>query len=761
MPLIAAKFLGNTRCGNRDDGSGQIVSSTRCFVRRGLHASKQPFFEALAHVTRTQKGPDTDADIVRRIRESLTLPVYLSIQDGDLCRRFMPSSPPLTDAKLVDEFARWVFATKDDDDSVRKAVSRAKASGSETLQHVLSRNLHACMEFVVFVSWRAFLYYLQDDQFSKTHHTIVDIFNGTPGSSLNPRGVNLVVIERNTDTGHVYGFTASPHTLRRSAQFVVLVKTSTFYEPMYRITMNHGKAHANMFFTYDSSPALRSIIDGVYTRGSGSLTHVLNVLEHRAVSQVVDFGFKCVALVTNTGVTVPVLPPTSVDPSLKALLHLHDVHALRPRISIDAQYELFARIAAMTNNEGYNVAREERVHKQNRTAALVLRCGFVVPVEILPNDARWDVDRRMYLKNLNVFVGTQLPDTRHDIMQRKAIESAAVARIMAKVTTSLQYDSRAMEEYRFLRSSFNPFPLDHRRAKMIDLVREDIKVDLGKRPGAIIDGLLFGDDVLDNVKSITVATWTKRQADSMFVLFSDTDLIEGALETAVNAALRRQKNYSTESQELRAVLDGSTSMIDTIRTQLNNYGMLSSMNRTARPDMLHQNNIVQLFDRRSKRLPWRLYIDVDMFTVLSMMSRMAGSELSASMLRSVLKDRALDMVKKTSAKNKKEKSSPGSLDSPAYRPTLSDVETIARACAMNITVFELIKQKIKKHRFVYQRTSPAISKQIMTSVMLMHDTPQQFDIVLNLQRGRLLTFDEALDVPDIERLLKEVSTKED
>lgn len=80
---------------------------------------------------------------------------------------------------------------------------------------------------------------------------------------------------------------------------------------------------------------------------------------------------------------------------------------------------------------------------------------------------------------------------------------------------------------------------------------------------------------------------------------------------------------------------------------------------------------------------------------------------------------------------------------------------------MNITVFELIKQKIKKHRFVYQRTSPAISKQIMTSVMLMHDTPQQFDIVLNLQRGRLLTFDEALDVPDIERLLKEVSTKED
>ncbi len=786
LPITAAKFLGNTMCGNRDDGSGQIIASTKCFVRRGMSTANQPFFEALSHITKSDKNFPDDSneralDIVRRIRESLTLSVYMGVQDGDLCRRFMTPSPPLDDAKILSEFAKWVVArgrprAKDGvaHELFRAATAAKNQRDDKTFAGFLAQNLAACMEFVLFASWRAFLNYLDDNQSVKTHHTIIDIFNGTPGSPLNPRGINLIVIERNPDSGHVYGFTSTPQSLRINSLFVVLVKTSTFYEPMYRVTMNNGKANANMFFSYHSSPPLRSIIDNVYTRGSGSMINVLSVLDQPAISQIIDFRFKCIALVTKSGVAVPMLPACSIHPSLTSLMHLRDIHELRPTISVDSLRKLFARIAALTGNAGYKVIREERVQsvKRQRTSALVLGCGFVVPIEITPNDAQWDTDRRVYLQNLNVFVGLSRSDKRTEVINHELAKSTALGRVVAKVTTTLQSDSRAMEEYRFLRSSFNPFPLDYRRAKMVDLVRA-LGIDIGKRPGATIDSLLFGDDILDDAKMITVAAWVKPQSESKFIIFSDADLTQGALEAAVAMTLQRHSSFSVDF-ELNNLLK-SSQHVDTMRTQLNNYALLTSMNRLAQQDRTPP-EAIQDFSRRSRRLSWTLYMDVNMFTVISMICRVTGSNLSDNMVRSVLKDQVMMLLHASSLagrivnkRNTDDIRAAGktlsAIDSPSYRPGLADVELLARACKLNITVLELkdVKRRLKnkpitnvvKHRFI-NVNDELNSRVLMTSVFLMHDDPPQFDIVLNRQRGKLLSFDDAHDLPEIERLLYDV-----
>ena len=791
LPIVASKFMGNTQCGNRDDGSGQIVASTRCFVRRGLPATNQPFLEALSHVIGTGKTiADSTArthDMIRRITEALTMSVFMSVQDGDLCRRFMPASPPIHDADAVTRFAKWIVRGGPTSSSSRQLflaasshvnVSRRPKDNEQQFVTFLEKTPTACMEFVIFCAWHGFLQYLQDDQAVKTHHMILDIFNGAAGTQLNPRGANLIVLERHTDTGHVYGYTTPPDSMRADASFVVLVKTQAFYEPLYRVTMHNGKAQAIMYFAYDSSAALRSIIDNIYTRGNGSILHVLRILGHSAKSQIVDSRFRCTALVTESGVAVPLLPPGPVHPHLKSLLNLWDVHALHPAIATDQVMALFARISAMTGEPGYKVARIENVsgkrprakQQTSRTAALVLVCGFVVPIDIRPEDAKWNAERRMYLQNLNVFVGVQRKDPRSLAIAHERVEAESHSRAVQKITAALQADSSAMEEYRFLRSSFNPFPLDYRRAKMLDLIR-DIGVAADK-PGAITDTLLFGDDVLDDAKLITVAKWIKPQSESKFILFSDADIAQGALEAAVTNAVRQH----TDSDIKLSTLLNTSADAAIIRTHMNNHTRLSSMNRSASSSQqpTASSYEIQSFVRRSRRMPWTLYIDIDVFTVTSMICRVthAGTTPTANMMRSILKDRVMGLLHGAALAHQIAKTKATAngvleaIESQTYRPGIADVEIIARACALNLTVFELNAHKKKKgatqrfvkHRFMYQDGASTDSgKRVLTSVLLMSHGAQgaQFDIVLNRHRGRILNFDDAQDLPEIERILNE------
>lgn len=347
----------------------------------------------------------------------------------------------------------------------------------------------------------------------------------------------------------------SPRRFRLSKRFAFVCAQGPYYEPIYRLRLKRrsysGLIQENKF-RYDRTDRVRGILEAlmkychmeetlldqemVVPREVGSpipatpgniirlISSIMGRYNGQLKAQVIDYTFRLVGVVTSKDVFVPFpalmrWSSPSVDQSSSPegkmmvgrdappqIMYVRDVlWMLDPSARSKTIIDLFEKLETSTLLSGYGIQR--MVHaargEGSKPIALVLKSGVVVPLtripmgeEQLPQDRALLEQDRGYLEELNIMVGMENKDEpRVRYMGALKEQEKERAKERREVTARLQENTKAFNEVDFLRSGFNPFPLEFRRAQMKRIISEGLGVHT-PHIDALADELLYVDDPL-------------------------------------------------------------------------------------------------------------------------------------------------------------------------------------------------------------------------------------------------------------------------
>lgn len=782
LPAEAHAFFGNRKCGNRDDGSGQIISQTNCFVRRGIENTSQPFLSAVAHVLGVNGGYK---EVSQKMLAEVDMHAFLQLSEGATAKELMPALPDIGNHAKLSAFASWLPMQGDylKQFGLQDIVQLVK-SQRKTLMALVSTNAAVCREYVLYDALSKFKSILSDERYVKTHASgLLDLLN-LPSKALNPDGINFVVIEGDVHTSSVYAHVSATSRQRMALDrpFAFLVKQGPYYEPLCRIQTKKGDIAADVLISYDSSAAVRSVVDSIRVEpssktaqegvGWGGMLQLLSFLEENVIGQIVDYKFTAIGLITSSLVAVPLQAPCAVLPDRKLqIMYASDVHKLRPKAPVNAIQSMFQRLSALVEDDGFMV-QEIVQGKKKEVSHITLRCGFVVPI----NMSLQSLPLGHYLENLNIVVGLQKHDSRTSFSSYLRRTRENTDRQIRQILSLLQTRSDYMQEYLFLRSSHNPFPLEYRRVRMFNLATQILELQQHHQTGnqlhaplvenaKVIDRLLYGPDILqDNKGGISVSVHPAPQKPSEFMVVTDTELLQGTLESVLNqnmVAVNKQRSTLKST-----ALPSNDATISEARSSASSERMVLSM---IREDVQAPGAVPRGVSMRLRRDALSVLHGVNVFTLISLINKIfnAASDLKPSQVKKLVENRVIrdikshnalpkDLVEHTTLGSKaKRKMEVGEclrkMESQRYAPDIYDVRILSEACRINIIMVD-----IRSGAKVYSFFGSAASDQCV----LLFRHAQGFDAVFGKSKSHYLTFSRSTDVPGILSNIKEAVKKE-
>lgn len=413
------------QCGKADNGSGQFTSTTNCFVRRGVARGKQNFLNSVLDLLRKDLPAEVTRDtrsFVRYVCDNLQPHVFLAMNQGMVARLFMPTEASTASTKATVEERRHfesAFLASTEYHKVMNlqdvvkllrthARTRSTGPGGREDPRVVRENL-------IFSAFERFKAYMLDTDVVKTHTVCLSLFN-MGLTWLNPRGVNIVVLEKklssaiSTDNNMVgggdkgrkkrgggigvasvavepedvvldcQGVRRDDGNFRLTQPFAFIVKQGAFYEPVHHVKKKRvdGGYSVKSSMTYaGSSTRVRAFLDTVIRgcraaadHSSGrpegfcsSATCMLRFLRRSlgqsVRAQVVDHTFNLKGFVSDTNVYVPLLRKESilVGPSAPdTIMYLEDVADLQPTTTSPlALITMFNSLSELAGDDRYAV----------------------------------------------------------------------------------------------------------------------------------------------------------------------------------------------------------------------------------------------------------------------------------------------------------------------------------------------------------------------------------------------------------------------
>jgi hypothetical protein len=744
LPPPLSAILDNKRCGNREAGSGQIVASTDCFVRRGVGLSRQGFLQCAVEVL----GNDAIGSVIEFahvVRSNLSPDVFVTLNDGHLCRSYMQGGDPdhvLSDHGQVERFKAWMAGCKTyvkrfKLQAVAAAVAAIASSPRSPSRQASSHSPELRREALVFSAMMRFLDELQDDSVVKTHHMLLDLVC-RPLPWLNPKRANFLVFERNStaatedadvDDMRVYATcpaAGAKHTWRLSDPVVMLVRQGAVYEPVCRVTLRdrRGIIQTNTFH-YDADRRVHSVVSQYMKRcsappggadandGIGTLLAAMTRAGHPAVMQVVDYAFRLVGFVTERKLFVPLSSSAPVligdVGSRMSCMYVSDIVALRPDIaSPGAAESLLARIADLAGVPTLKVARRLAASK-GRVAALETVGGRVVPIDMRRDDAA----AAGYLEHLNMFAGAAHRDERVRLADTRLSHEKVVWAARTRVVRALRGDPAASRELLALRSPFHPFPPAKRRVLALALVRRFSEKD-GKKVAEghkVVDG--HKRDVVVNIVTDALLygmrPFSLQQAVPVdmtgAVLLYDIDVMSGAVDRLL---AKRKSAFEITTKGVEGKdgwfddADVAHSSSRSSATSLwRSAGVLKSKASRASNHPSARNKVPTSESRRRKK---NMMVDVDVHSLIYLAHRMLHTDavVPFKSMVDVLRDRIVSDARQDLPALRKALTHHPSLGNrswspaeladavgkPGYRAGVYDIEVLAPFCDINVALID-------------------------------------------------------------------------
>jgi hypothetical protein len=297
LPPLLSTFLGSTKCGHRDNGSGNAEADTYCFVRQGMPPRRQSFLYTMSQML---NNPDinSDVDVIQAIVKNLTIDTFMAMYNGRLIKRFIDvvDTNTIFSVKEWNKFTAWfvsedafIYVKRFHLTKIRKTLSNMK----EFTDKVYAKQIRR--EFLIYSAFHKFLQYLQDMELVKSHQFLLELFNYNL-QWLNQRAYNYILFEHVNDS-----ITMSCMTnmyMRTHKPCILLYKTpSDKYEPIFNITAQ--PPHTYKFVKEEYSDLLSKIYRLLNSKCTSlfnpqhatNIYHALEKTKFGDVHQVINYDF--------------------------------------------------------------------------------------------------------------------------------------------------------------------------------------------------------------------------------------------------------------------------------------------------------------------------------------------------------------------------------------------------------------------------------------------------------------------------------------
>ena len=451
LPKNVEQIFGNMVCGSGSKSTGFVTDATDCFLRKGVNSSSQSYFLSCVGMIFGK----TQNEILDAMKSNMDENMFLSLNGGKLCGQFVDKTRSIHDEKECKNFMSWLMNPKTKttfkmDNALIELLNFLDLGkkSSKMLLNTKFDDIDASFQsstlrlYVVYNAFSSFQAYLNDARSSKVDDVLLDIVNRKT-VWLNPKGINVVVIEASRDNAYLLCNHNIENT-RRDHPYVFIVKQPSYiYEPIVRVTSG---VKQQMLFEIDDHPTLNDIIRAYETSCGSNLklkganayaiyTYLYSI-KKPVRFQVLDYDLMLVGFVLQRSSDSLFVPLRKQSPILDKpinCIYVSDIIRFVPETlgNWESAANTFRELYTLSKDSTYDV---DVVYTNDRQPlAFVNKDGNTIPL------SQKDFPQDMYLDNLNIFIGLQKPDARttivNNIQSKEAVMQAlknAVVQAFAK-----------------------------------------------------------------------------------------------------------------------------------------------------------------------------------------------------------------------------------------------------------------------------------------------------------------------------------------
>lgn len=432
LPNSLSKLLGN-----KSNRGGNLPNNIKQFLRQGITLSLQSFLVALTEVL-DNPSLKTENDIVDAITQNLTIDLFIKLDNGLLCKRFMRLIDPNTiyEQTYWNKFKTWYL---------RQNILREIPTASLKVPAFTKPNLKSptsirdgkiiLRDYILWAAYNEFMEHLQDGNRTKTHELLLSLVN-LQLNWLNKNGINIMVVEANEDDIYVPKL-QSP--IRKKYPHVVLVKTENYYEPLV-LYHNTPKPEVEKYFA-------KGVVVDLFAAAAPKKVHTAP--EYDKVKEsgkeigwlVIDYDLHvCGVIVKDPDVFVPFKTPMRLD-----------------AVQITTPICFISDVS-------------KHVGDANATQRTFLKKIYPTTADIPPiPDTEMDLD---------MFIGWKEQDDRSSYIGRLQREKALMDALWNEAVMFINSHPKAKAKLMFIRHVSNPLAVAHKKALVDKLLGENFYNDL-------------------------------------------------------------------------------------------------------------------------------------------------------------------------------------------------------------------------------------------------------------------------------------------
>jgi len=463
LPSTVETYFGKMKCGSGSRSTGFVTDTTDCFVRKGIASPSQTqyFLSCMAHVL-----GKSQSDMLESLRANVNVNMFLSLNGGKMCSQFVDASRTVHDPQEFELFRAWLtdkntLRTFKFDGALKELLAdgtggkrskcntpllhtgtiRSAKSFTDVHPELRSNILRLYLIYNAFTSFRS---YLADPASVKVDEVLLDIFNRKT-DWLNPEGFNIVIVEASSEAAYVV-CNYNLENVRPHYPYVFLVKQPKYiYEPIVRIRKGEGEGIRQQMVFKSGDHAVLDDIISAYESACGSniklkgadgraIYTYLRAIKKPVRYQVLDYDLMLVGFVLQERADCLFVPLRKQAPILDIsveCIYVSDINRFIPEeIDWQSAADTFKELFNLSKDPTYDieVLYNNTTLGEKQPVAFVNKQGSVIPLR------KTDLPQEMYLDNLNIFIGLNMPDPRvlmvKDIETKESVFQAIKAKVL-------------------------------------------------------------------------------------------------------------------------------------------------------------------------------------------------------------------------------------------------------------------------------------------------------------------------------------------
>lgn len=479
LPKELLQVLGGKKCGERHDGSGNMVLGAEGYLRRGCSNREQSF---LACIVELIDNPDIGsvAELVKTIRENLTVERFVSLENGKIMKVFVNPSFNIFDPKNFKEFVGWFlnqkrYAVRMNLGKVYRALEKRPEAFAREIRHYKD----ITREFIVYNAYKHFLAYLDSPE-QKDHRVLIDLMNNER-EFINIKNLNIVVMEVGNGVRVQCPFNRSV-AYNRAYPFSFVLWNGRYYEMLSLVsfTEKYGVYPKTGFVYRHTGAEMKALVDFVYNNcldPSPTPEAVVSAIELatglKTKALVIDYSFKAKGVQLVNNLYVPFEKKMSIYGLLrKKFVYYSDI--VNYRCTLDSPKGAYAGLAK--KSPFYRV-------KEANDAYMVLESGAVVPLAMKREDVRYDV----FENDLEIFIEEEREDPRKILIGVINENKKVFSTFLNAVLTYINSHKGVRQEIDFLTNFKNPFPMNFKRKRLSEIMSEIVSQVVVDTKGSSLD----------------------------------------------------------------------------------------------------------------------------------------------------------------------------------------------------------------------------------------------------------------------------------